>query len=231
MAKEVSATETRPTLLQRVGALDPASWREFVTLYDPLLLAYVGDCSRRYNLGLREHDREDVKQEVLIKLYRALPTFALDRSGKGRFRTWLWRVVHNATIDWVRSRPRGERGGEDQPGADGPSGAAAGGKPQKAGEVCATPDQLAQAAEDVPPPDEQLIQEHLWQVRRHILDRVRTEMQSSQKWACFEKHVLQDRRSADVAAELGLTVSAVNTYTSRVLARIRELCAEYEAEL
>jgi RNA polymerase sigma factor (sigma-70 family) len=231
MAKNVPATETRPTLLERVGALDPASWSEFVTLYDPLLLAYVGDCSRRYNLGLRDHDREDVKQEVLIKLYRALPTFALDRTGKGRFRTWLWRVVHNATIDWVRSKARGDRLANETVCGDGPGTVEPAGKAPRAGEVGFTQDQLAQAAEDVPPPDEQLIQEHLWQVRRHILERVRGEMQSSQKWACFEKHVLEDRRSADVAGELGLTVSAVNTYSSRVLARIRELCAEYEAEL
>ena len=86
-------------------------------------------------------------------------------------------------------------------------------------------------ASDEQPPDEQLIPEHLWQMRRHILEKVRAEMQSACKWACFEKHFLQGEPSAAVAAELGLSVSAVNTNTSRVRARIRELCEYYEVAL
>jgi RNA polymerase sigma factor (sigma-70 family) len=223
MTKQTAATETRYTLIQRVAALDAASWNEFVTLYEPLLLAYVGDCNRRNNLGLQEHDREDVKQEVLIKLCRFLPTFTPEPSeqlARRRFRTWLWQVVYNATIDWARRRwGRRPPGGGDAP------------PPKRSPEVAMTAELLEQADGNVPPPDEQLIQEHLWQVRRHILDRVRNEMQSAQKWECFAKHFLDGAASAAVAAELGLSVSAVNTYTSRVLARIRELSAEYEVEL
>jgi hypothetical protein len=83
---------------------------------------------------------------------------------------------------------------------------------------------------EAPPPDEQLIEEHVWDLRRYILKRVQAEMQSSQKWECFDRHILQGRPSAAVGAELGLSVAAVNTYSSRVLARIRALSAEYEAD-
>jgi DNA-directed RNA polymerase specialized sigma24 family protein len=72
-----------------------------VHLYDPLLLAYVGDCNRRCRLGLNEHEREDLKQVILIKLYRVLPELKLE--GRGRFRTWLWRLSYNACASATRS--------------------------------------------------------------------------------------------------------------------------------
>src|SRR5947209_13880313 len=97
---------TSPTLLGGLRQLDPASWGRFVRMYESLLRAYVADCSRRYNLGLKEDDRDDVRQIVLMNLWRTMPSFTLDHSGKGRFRTWLWRVTHNATIDWVRKTRR-----------------------------------------------------------------------------------------------------------------------------
>jgi RNA polymerase sigma factor (sigma-70 family) len=201
MLKNAPGTSTHLTLLERVRTLDPQSWSEFVRLYDSLFTGYIASISRRYRLGLEDHDREDVKQDLLVKLYRVLPTFQLDRSGRGRFRTWLWQVAHNVTIDWVRQNRRRQ-------------------------EPVFTPELPEQVAEDTPPPDEQVIQDHLWEVRRYILEKVQAEMQSARKWECFDKHFLQGRRSADVAAELGLSVSA-----SRVLARIRELCQDYDVEL
>jgi RNA polymerase sigma-70 factor (ECF subfamily) len=228
MFKSAPGTSTHLTLLERVRTLDPQSWSEFVRLYDSLFTGYVESISRRYQLALKDHDREDVKQDLLIKLYRALPTFQLDRSERGRFRTWLWQVAHNVTIDWVRQnrrrlrpqRPEAARAGGDSPDPPPPPLA-----------LVYTPELPEQVAEDMPPPDEQVIQDHLWEVRRYILEKVEAETQSARKWECFDKHFLQGRRSADVAAELGLSVSAVNTYTSRVLARIRELCQYYDVEL
>ena len=90
--------ETRTSLLLRVR--DPANsegWSEFVALYEPLLLSYVR------HRGMAEHDARDVVQEVFATLVRTMPNFELDRS-RGRFRTWLWRVTHNAMVDWSRRR-------------------------------------------------------------------------------------------------------------------------------
>ncbi len=217
MSEQPPGDETRLTLIQRVRALDADGWNEFTVLYDSLLTAYVRDCGRRYQMGLDEHDLDEVKQEVLIKLYHALPGFELDREGRGRFRTWLWRVVHNATIDHVRKRRRGQAA--DDPAA-----------PPRGREVALDSAMIGNVAEEAPPPDEELIEQHVWDVRRYILQKVKAEMQSSHKWDCFERHILQGRPSAEVAAELAVSVSAVNTYSSRVLARIRQLSAEYEAE-
>jgi RNA polymerase sigma factor (sigma-70 family) len=219
MSDDAPVDDMRMTLLERVRALDSASWKEFITLYSPLLFAYIRDCGRRKGLGLSEQDLEEVKQDVLVRLFQALPQFELDRENHGRFRTWLWRVVYHAAIDHVRKRPRTRPAGEPDSGVR-----------RRAREVPLDGAQLDQFAGEVPPPDEQLIEEHVWDVRRYILQKVQAEMQSSHKWACFEKHTMESRPSAEVAAELGLSVAAVNTYSSRVLARIRELSAEYEAD-
>ena len=43
---------------------------------------------------------EDVTQEAFIKAYRALPAFR----GDSAFYTWLYRIVMNVTIDWLRKK-------------------------------------------------------------------------------------------------------------------------------
>jgi RNA polymerase sigma-70 factor (ECF subfamily) len=97
------AEETSSSLLHRVRDVsDEASWREFVRLYEPLLLSYIR------GRGLQEHDARDVVQEVFTRLHRALPTFRLDR-GRGRFRTWLWQVASSALADWSRTQRRQAR--------------------------------------------------------------------------------------------------------------------------
>lgn len=91
-----SVDQTSSTLLDRLrDTADEASWGEFVALYEPLLLRYVG------KMGLPDDRARDVVQNIFIALLRKLPGFELDRS-KGRFRTWLWRVTRNAVTDAAR---------------------------------------------------------------------------------------------------------------------------------
>ena len=47
------------------------------------------------------HDAEDVTQEVLLQIYRSLPTYRLDG-----IKTWITRIAINKAIDWRRSRLR-----------------------------------------------------------------------------------------------------------------------------
>jgi RNA polymerase sigma-70 factor (ECF subfamily) len=93
-------TETNVSLLLRVrNPNDARSWREFVALYEPLLLSYVR------SRGLTEHDARDVVQQIFIALLKALPTFELNKT-RGRFRTWLWQIASNAIADWARRQRR-----------------------------------------------------------------------------------------------------------------------------
>src|SRR5262245_23713440 len=95
-------TDTRSTLLRRVR--DPAdadAWRQFVALYRPLLRAYA------LKRGLAETDADELVQDVLARLVKALHGFDLDRR-RGRFRTWLWKVTFNALAERARrDRRRG----------------------------------------------------------------------------------------------------------------------------
>jgi RNA polymerase sigma-70 factor (ECF subfamily) len=193
--------ETRSSLIRRVrDPTDVDSWREFVALYEPLLLSQV---RRR---GLDEHDARDVVQDIFARLLQALPAFELDHS-RGNFRTWLWQVACSAIADWAR-RGRRQNAAENE-----------------------WQRRLTASA-----PSEEAVREAEWltahrrRVLEFVLERVRSQTQP-QTWTCFEQHVLHGRRGADVAAELGMTANAIFVNASRVLARVREQCAEYLEEL
>ena len=190
-------SETRSSLLRRVrDAKDSASWREFVALYEPLLLSYVR------SRGLNDHDARDVVQEILAGLVKAMPNFELDR-GRGRFRTWLWQVTHNALADAARKRQR-RRATED-------------GWRQR-------------SAADAGGPDRQWLTSYRQRVLEFALEQVRGRTQPA-TWACFERHVLQGHASKEVAKALGVSANVVYVNASRVLGRVREQCAEYLEEL
>jgi RNA polymerase sigma-70 factor (ECF subfamily) len=152
--------------------------------------------------GLGEQDVEDVVQDVLARLVRTLPQFELDRQ-RARFRTWLWQVCRSAFVDWARRRRRRAK----------------------------AEDAWLRRLTETPPesePDSDLEWDTLY--RRRILtfalEKVRARSRP-ETWACFERHLLQRRPSAEVAAELGLTVNRVDVNSARVLDRVRKFCAEY----
>jgi RNA polymerase sigma factor (sigma-70 family) len=155
MANNDPSPETRTSLIRRVCELDPESWSEFVRLYDTLLQAYIASCNQRSQLALDDTDREDIKQEVLIRLYHKLPSFKTDM----RFRTWLWPVTRNVVIDWVRQqRGRGKMWGGER-----------GHRPAKVALTLELAESLQDAGEA---PDEQLIRAHDQHLLRHILDDI-----------------------------------------------------------
>ncbi len=81
---------TQPSLLSRVrDGSDQAAWREFEAKYRELLLRY---CRAR---GLQQSDAEDVRQLVMMNLAKFLRNFDYSPE-KGRFRSYLGRVVKNS---------------------------------------------------------------------------------------------------------------------------------------
>ena len=156
--------------------------------------------------GLAEQDARDVVQEVFATLVRTMPNFELDRS-RGRFRTWLWRVTHNAMIDWSRRR-QCRAAAEDEARKETPS---------------------AVAAEE-PDAEAEFLAAHRRRILQFVLEQIRSRSNAA-TWQCFDLHILQGRPSAAVAAELGLTSNAVYVNASRILARVAEQCAEYAEDL
>ena len=152
--------------------------------------------------GLDAEDARDVVQEVFARLVKVLPEFELDRQ-RGRFRTWLWQICQSALGDWARQRRRQARAQDAW--LDRLS------EPRTSGEADS---------------DVQWQRMHRQRILSFALETVRARSRPA-TWACFERHLLHRRPSAEVAGELGLSVSAVNVNGSRVLARVRKLCTEH----
>ncbi|MBP3538247.1 MAG: sigma-70 family RNA polymerase sigma factor, partial [Oscillospiraceae bacterium] len=59
-----------------------------------------------YNLALRmvgnSEDAADMSQEAFIKAYNSLDSFR----GDSKFSVWLYRIVSNVCLDFIRSRKR-----------------------------------------------------------------------------------------------------------------------------
>jgi RNA polymerase sigma-70 factor (ECF subfamily) len=190
--------ETRVSLIQRVrDPADAAAWSEFFSIYQPLLIAYVR------KRGVNEHDAADVVQEVFARLVPAMVQFEFDAQ-RGRFRTWLWRVTHNALADWGRRRATRDRA--EQAWID---------------EHKALPDDR---------PGNEWNQMYRHRILEVVLERVRATSQSA-SWACFEGRILSERPAAEIARELGVSVNAVYINASRLLARVRGECAELQEPL
>jgi RNA polymerase sigma factor (sigma-70 family) len=91
---------TRVSLLERVKNLDDArSWAEFFETYQNLVRSYA---RRR---GLREHEVEDVAQEVFKRIARTIHDFH-HASRPGSFRNWLRRLTRWRADDKLRERTR-----------------------------------------------------------------------------------------------------------------------------
>ena len=190
--------ETRVSLIHRVrDPADGAAWAEFVSIYQPLLMAYLR------KRGVNEHDAADVVQEVFARLVPAMADFELDTE-RGRFRTWLWRVTHNALSDWARRRATRDRAEQEWI------------------------DQHEPPADDAPHGEwDEMYRRRILEV---VLERVRASSLPA-TWSCFEGRILNGRPAAEIAAALEISVNAVYVNASRLLARVREECADLEEPL
>lgn len=68
------------------------SFEELVTRYQRPIVSYVYRMLGDYDASL------DVTQEVFIKVYKSLERY----SSEYKFSTWLYRIAHNAAIDYIR---------------------------------------------------------------------------------------------------------------------------------
>jgi len=98
---------TSATLLERLHRRDDElvwrrAWDRFVELYTPLLYRWARDSVARFP-GPRDHDENDLVQEVFKLLREKLPEFEYD--AKKSFRAWLKTVTLNKWREWCR-KPR-----------------------------------------------------------------------------------------------------------------------------
>ena len=94
-----NAQQTRLTLLEKLqheGASDYV-WDDFVKYYE----RYIYFVIQKY--GFSHKDCEDLAQEVLVKVWKALPKYSYNKK-KSRFRTWLFIVIRNTIYNYTSLR-------------------------------------------------------------------------------------------------------------------------------
>lgn len=80
------------------------SFEELVKRYQRPIISYVYRMLKDYDASL------DVTQEVFIKVYKSLERY----NSAYKFSTWLYRIAHNATIDYIRRRADKEQSIENE---------------------------------------------------------------------------------------------------------------------
>ena len=73
---------------------DETAFGELVTKYRGKVYAMI------YNMVRNEQDAWDIAQESFVKAWKSLAQFR----GQSSFYTWLYRIVMNMTIDWLRKK-------------------------------------------------------------------------------------------------------------------------------
>lgn len=185
---------TRPSLLLRLrDPADAEAWASFDEEYRDLILGY---CKRR---GLQLSDAEDVRQTVMINLSKATQgDFRYDPK-RGRFRSYLARIVQNA-IRQHFSRPNAT--------------------PQRLATEMQTV--IADPTEDA----SDILWEEEW-VRHHFrtaMRQVRNDFEE-RSVRIFER-LLDGAPVAAVAAEFQISTQAVHKVKQRIRKRMEDLISQ-----
>jgi RNA polymerase sigma-70 factor (ECF subfamily) len=185
-------------LVEAVQRGEPAAWREVIDRYQGRLVSFA-----RRMLAERS-DAEDIVQETFLGLLRSLPNYDPNRS----LETYLFAILRNKLHDHLRRRPKGQRQSLDQ----------------------LEPEDTPQAWIDRDTPSGHVAsQERLTAQRAALVSGLRQWVEQCtlagrfQDLIVIEMLVVLGLRNKEVAADLGLTETAVAGIKFRVLEQWRAL--------
>src|SRR5438034_9700031 len=81
-------------LVRRCQVGDTEAFDELVVRYRTRVFSMI------YNMVHSEQDAWDLAQDSFVKAWKSIKRFR----GRSSFYTWLYRIVINVTIDWVRKK-------------------------------------------------------------------------------------------------------------------------------
>jgi len=81
-------------LVKRCQAGETEAFDELVTRYRTRIFAMI------YNMIHNEQDAWDLAQDSFVKAWKSIKRFR----GRSSFYTWIYRIVMNVTIDWLRKK-------------------------------------------------------------------------------------------------------------------------------
>ena len=148
--------------------------------------------------GLQDADAADLCQDVLGAVAGAVGRLEYDPA-RGAFRNWLFTIVRNRLANWQAARGRRVQASGDS-------------TTQQLLEQCPAPGGME--AEWQAEWESRLIAWACEQAHRQV---------SETTWQAFWRTAVEGQPVKPVAADLGLTVTAVYHARSRVLARLKEL--------
>jgi len=186
--------ETLPTRPSLLVRLrDPGDQEAWRTFLD-LYGPLIYSFGRKH--GLQDADAADLTQAVLAAVHAGIGRLDYDPA-RGTFRGWLYGVARNQLGKWRRSQGKDRASGDTE--------------------------DLNQLAELPAPDDAADWWEYEYQRRRFLVasERVRPQVQES-SWRAFWQTAVDGRPPSDVAAELQLSLGALYTAKSRVLALIKK---------
>ena len=89
---------TRHTLIQKIkDQSDEQAWKTFTQAYE----GYIEAVLRK--VGIPTADTIDLRQDIILKLWKQLPDFDFEAK-RGKFRTWLYRMIRNTAYTHLASR-------------------------------------------------------------------------------------------------------------------------------
>lgn len=91
---------TRKSLILRASdPEDHSAFEEFALYYDPFISVIL------HKMDIKSSDFSDLKQELLVKLWKKLKLFDIDHD-KSSFRGWLRTVIRNSVFEYFRKKGR-----------------------------------------------------------------------------------------------------------------------------
>lgn len=193
----LNQTTTHASLIARLSDReDPVAWREFCDRYEELIRGFA---RRR---GVTGSDADDVLQEVMLALTKAMPGFRYNPD-KGKFRSYLKTVVVHAIFrrSCQNRQPAPLR--EDESAAGVPA---------------------AESAQEEAW-EQEWRQYHL----RTAMRMVRAEFSESDL-AAFDLYVQQQRPAEETARTLGISLDRVYQAKSRIVRRLGDVIAHQVEE-
>ena len=194
---------TSETLLRTIGAdASSARWTEFVARYRPMMEAFLA--SRFPSLA---SEADDIVQETLVALVKALPAYRYSPGESGAFHNYLTGILHHRACAVLRQRQRAAAVAATAPDAP------------------AAP--LPAAADDiVAGRDETAWRQSVFEIAlRQLLADESVQERTKQ---VFSRVAIRGEDAAEVAAAFGLSPNAVAQIRFRMTQRLRDIVAALE---
>lgn len=195
MSPTLRTATTTHLLMALMTPGEEAAWIEFDQRYRPVLIGFL------HQLGVRDHDAQDVAQQTLLEFCRAYRAGKYDR-GKGRLGSWLIGIAQRQAASAARKHRRHH---EQAFAAD---------------ESLSDPARLTRLWEQQ---HEQAIYQRAWETLRSS-----SQFEASTLRA-FELTALRAVPPEEVARVCEMKIGDVYAAKSRVSRRLRELVADITA--